>query len=486
MSSRPQLTSARGSSSSVSLAAVVVALSALTIVVAMAATVAADHGQSTRVAFFAALVAYVAAMAFVPVPSLPAVALAVTLLVPMTSSLLPVSAQGTPIGAIPLVVWLIRAPAPAARRWLPYCAGVALAGWMVLSEIAAPLHKSRGVEWLVTAVVCLVLPATRQRLVADTSQIRTWLLRITTPVACYALLEGFVLHRNVLFAFLYRGTEWWTSQQASVSYRATTLFGHPLVNGAIFAVAGTLAASEFVNRSDRPWWRLFQMGVFTGAVLATHSRGPAVALGAGIILVVIFSRRVVASSGVRRAILIAGAVLAGAIIYVGLQARAESAVGQSSAAVRVTVVSEALQAVHAVEPFGAGPGQSDAYRVANGLPGATGTVLQPLENSYAQLLVSLGFGGLGLFVLTVLSIALPGLRRPGVVGEAAALLVLLIAIGGFNALEGFPPVLVLMATLMLPLAAGPASAVVEHPPGAVVRRPPSPGRRGRHDRFSRV
>jgi hypothetical protein len=57
-----------------------------------------------------------------------------------------------------------------------------------------------------------------------------------------------------------------------------------------------------------------------------------------------------------------------------------------------------------------------------------------------------------LFVVAILSVALPGLRRPALVGEAAALLALMVAIGGFNAVEDFSPVLVLAALLIVPLA----------------------------------
>ena len=148
--------------------------------------------------------------------------------------------------------------------------------------------------------------------------------------------------------------------------------------------------------------------------------------------------------------LAAGAVMAALVIVSGLQARNESVQGQQSVALRSTVVTEAFQAVRTVEPFGAGPGESEPFRVARSLPGTgPGRAYRPLENSYAELLVSLGPVGLGLFCALLLVPALAALRRGPNRDAAAALLALLTALGGFNAIEGFPSVLVLISLLLI-------------------------------------
>jgi O-antigen ligase len=226
----------------------------------------------------------------------------------------------------------------------------------------------------------------------------------------------------------------------------TTLFGHPLVNGLIFAMAGTVAAANFVERRGRPQIALCQFATIAGAVLATHSRGPAIALGGGVLVVVGFSRSRARGTGGRRFLIAAGAVCTAGIIVIGLQARNQSQTGQASAALRQAVVSEAFQAIKPLEPFGAGPGQAEQYRTAELLPGTGGNGnYHPLENSYAELLVSIGPVGLLLFLTLIGLPTVRALRNPDTVGEGAALCAWLIAVAGFNAIEGFPAVLVLAA-----------------------------------------
>ena len=205
----------------------------------------AAHGDVAAVAALVGLGAYVFVLVLVPVRSLAVISLLTTLLVPMSSSLLPLSVQDTAVGVIPLAVWFAREPPQPGRRASTYLLGTAFLAWILFAEAAAPLHTRRGFEWLVTAGVCLSGACIRQPLMRDPTIVRRWFLRITTAGACYAVVEGFLLHRNVAFAFLFRGTQWWAPQHASVSYRVTTIFGHPLVNGLVFAVGGTFAAADF-------------------------------------------------------------------------------------------------------------------------------------------------------------------------------------------------------------------------------------------------
>lgn len=398
---------------------------------------------------------------YIPVRALPVVALLVTLLVPTETTLLPHLLQGTAPGVVPLGVWMIRArstaKAPAALRGL----ALALAFWLVLSEIFAPFHSRHGWEWLITASVAMIIVVLSTPSGLKPQSFRSVFLGLTTALGAYALLEGFLLHHNFLFGILFEHDSWWVTQQHSASYRVTTLLGHPLVNGTIFSAAAVLAASDMVYKSARSRIALLRLGILIGATIATHSRGAAIALAIGLIVVIAFSRGRGEGQQTRRLVLIVSFIVGGAFLIYGLQARNESQQGQSSAEVRVTVIKRAAETLRLVEPFGAGPGESDGYRAAKQLPGWE----IDLENSYAELAVSIGLVGLFLVVALLIGIVVFGLQHDAVVGEAAALLTILVDIAGFNAIEGHKPLLILIALLAILILAAPRrSAKLSSPP----------------------
>jgi O-antigen ligase len=279
---------------------------------------------------------------------------------------------------------------------------------------------------------------------------RAAFLKITTVLGSYGIVEGFVFHRNVLFSSLFSHTTWWAALKDDASYRITTLLGHPLVNGTIFAAAAVLAASELVERRDQPWQAYVRLLILMGAVLATHSRSAAIALAVGVVVVIVFSRTRRKGQGNRRVILIISAIIGAAIIVSGLQARDESSGGRASAAFRITVLKETRETLNVMGPLGAGPGQSDAYRALRQLPGWETS----LEDSYAEIAVSLGLVGLLLMVGLLAAPIVVGLQTPLVVGEAAALLTILVDIAGFNTIEGHTSVLVLIALLTISILTG--------------------------------
>lgn len=288
----------------------------------------------------------------------------------------------------------------------------------------------------------------------DWRLVRSLFLAIATIVGIYALIEGFVLHSNPLFASLFEHTTWWHNQRFSASYRATTLFGHPLDNGLIFSSAAVLAASDIIERRDRIGFRLARLGVLIGAVAATHARGSAIGFAVGLVAVIIFSRAPVwyhiHSYSLRRVVLTMGAVAAAVALAAALQARNESSQGRGSAAVRTSVVARSMEALRGHEPFGVGPGEVDSYRQRTGLSEAN----LPLENSYAEMAVSLGPIGALLGVMLLLTIVGVGLRHAAVVGEAAALLTILVDLGGYNGLQAVRPVLVLISLLTIAIFSG--------------------------------
>lgn len=386
-----------------------------------------------------------------PIRLLPAITLLVTLLVPTEASFVPHLLQGAALGAVPLAIWIIRAPR--STQPAPVLRGLAslLGIWLILSTALTPLHTNKGLEWLFSVGLAIVFSVVCAPTGLTTRTFRALFLHVTTALGLYALLEGFILHHNPLFAVLFKHTTWWAAQHFNASYRVTTLLGHPLVNGLVFSAAAVLSASDLVRSSHKAPARLARFLILVGATDATHSRSATLALAIGVIVVIVFSRRGGRGWGMRRLVLTVGFVLAGALLLEGLQARDASRSGQLSAEVRVAVISRAVEAVNDLGPFGAGPGESEAYRRAKRLPGWN----IDLENSYAQLAVSLGPIGALLMIALFVATVVFGLQNPLVTGEAAGLLTILIAMAGFNAIEGHPPVGMLIAIFMIVIITAP-------------------------------
>ncbi len=387
----------------------------------------------------------------VPVRTLPGITLLVTLLVPSEATVLPHGLQGAALGLVPLTIWMARAPksnqTPSVLRVLASLLGV----WLVLSEVFAPLHTHRGWEWLITAVFAVSFSTISAPARFKAGDLRALFLTVATVLGMYALLEGFVLHYNPLFAAIFEHTSWWASQHHNVSYRVTTLLGHPLFNGLVFSAAAVLSASDLAQRSHRSRVALVRFMVLVGATDATHSRGAAIALAIGVVVVIAFSRGRGQGWELRRLALAISFLLGATILITGLEARDESRQGQASAQVRITVIKRASEALRDLGPFGAGPGESDAYRTARQLPGWQ----IDLENSYAELTVSLGPIGALLLVALLIAVVVYGLQNELVTGEAAALLTILIDIGGFNAIEGHKPTLILIALFLIAIITAP-------------------------------
>ncbi len=387
----------------------------------------------------------------VPIRFLPGITLLVTLLVPTEVAFLPHELQGAAIGIIPFAVWVFRAPSsPYPGAGLRILA-VIVGSWLIVSAIVSPLHTHKGLEWLVTVGLALVFAIISAPVGLNARAFRLLFVNVVSAVGLYAVLEGFVIHRNILFARLFEHAPWWVSQHYNASYRVTTLFGHPLINGLVFATAGVLAASELVRAPQRRLWAWARFAILVGATDATHSRGAAIALATGVLVVLVFARGQGQASPRRRLWLFLSLVAAGALLAYGLSARNASREGQQSAQIRETVITRAAEATQLAGPFGAGPGESEAYRRTQRLPGWQ----MDLENSYAQLAVSLGLIGLVLIVTVLLAVVAAGIRNPAVVGEAAALLTLLVDIASFNAIEGHPEVGLIIALLVVAIVTSP-------------------------------
>ena len=396
----------------------------------------------------------VGVLAFVPVRTLPAIALLVSLLIPAEAAFLPKLLEGAALGVVPLAIWMIRARGRLRAPRHLRCLAVLFGAWLIASEIFAPLRTKHGVEWFVVVEITLVLAIIKTPSGFGIRDVRSLFLRVTTVLGIYALVEGFILHFNPLFSSLFEHTNWWGNQRFNASYRVTTLLGHPLDNGLVFSAAAVLAASEVMERRDKMAMPLVRLAILVGAVAATHERGSVIGLAVGWMIVMLFTRAQRHSKArgqsVRRVVLLTGAVVGVAVLISGLQARSESSQGRASALVREAVVARTTEALHGIELFGAGPGEVDSYREIKHL----GTSSVTLENSYAEIVVDIGPIGALIGVILLLAIVITGLRTPLMVGETAALAAILVDIGGYNAIQGQRPVLVIISLLIISIITG--------------------------------
>ena len=404
---------------------------------------AASHHALGYLMAGAATAAAVGVLFVLAVNSLPTITIFAMLLVPIEATQVPLAARGIALSAIPLAVWIIRAHRGKLCPQPLIVLALLFASWLALSEALAPLHTRRGLEWLVIAAIALVAPIVATPRGLDPRRFRGLFLTVMTVIAVYGVVEA-LLRRNVLFGWLYDHSSWWPGLQQGGSYRITTVLGHPLVNGTLFAAAGTLAASELMEHRGRPARSVARLAVLVAAVLATHSRGAAVALGSGVALVIIFTRVRWRGQDLRRLVLVIMSVAAVGLLVTGLRARDDSHAGQASAALRVSVLSATADLLHTLGPLGSGPGSSQTYAEM-----VAPTTSGRLENSYAELAVSLGIGGALLAIGILLTPVGLALLRPSAVGEGAALLSIAIAIAGYNAIEAHPTILVVLAVFLI-------------------------------------
>lgn len=371
---------------------------------------------------------------------LPLISLGILFAVPAAYLPLPGALRHAPLAAIPLAIWAIRerrsGRLPLLVAWLTG----ALVVWTTLAEVLAPAHTRVGLSWWVTFLLtpCLVLLANPRM---NVNRFISLLLGFATVAGLYGLLETFVLHKNPLYDWLYSSA---TSPLSQVwdSYRATTSLGHPLDNSTVFAIGAVVALDRSFTRTTGRRAALLQCAILLGAVAATKSRGAGIALAAGVIMVL--ALRWQASGTVRKVAVLLTVMIGSVGIAAVIGARNKTVEAQSSTLQRATLLRDTQEALDGNAVFGVGPGESEEFRTNQGLSSAGEA---PLESSYAETAVSIGIPGLVLFAGLLSVLILMGLRHTDTVGLGAGVLVFAVSVGGYNALEGHPAVLALLALL---------------------------------------
>lgn len=422
-----------------------------------------------------ALVALVIAIAAFLVPPrwLLWAAIAVAFLVPM--EVLPIPGNGAPVASIPIAFWLVRS---AGRVRVT---GLALAGGflgllLLISQATAWMQAGQGISSTVAlGIACWALLSGAKSPTIET------IPRVYTAGAAflgaYAVIEKWVLHDNPIYGRFYETAGW--SAVGGEIYRSTTSIGHPLANGTVFAVAAVFAAHRVLSTSSKI--ALLQTALVLGGLAATLSRGAVLACGAGMLALLLFSTD---TRSHRKLTLVAVLAIGAATFGGAFLARDRSEAGQISASARASSWNDTQEALGGREVFGVGPGMSQRYRNFFSIGSihqyvkGVGWQVAPIENAWAQMLVSIGWLGGMLFVAINLWLVVRGLRDPRSAPAAAALLTFGVAIFFYSALEGTKALIAIMTLLWI------QCQTVSVPRGprrraAAAVQPPVPAARGR-------
>lgn len=406
-----------------------------------------------EVAVLLGVLAFGVFLAVLPTHHLPAAALTLYVLVPQ-------QAVGYLYGASPavlaLLAWTVRRCFLDGSRQKPdrlvvmaRAAALAALSWAIFLVIATgtPDSAMTSRNWTVSFALGAVLPllVTANRRDIDT----LWRVFpvLTVIVATYAVVE-FAVQQNVFFDSVYEIAGRPVEQTWAV-YRSHASFGHPLYAATFFATSAAAGLARWF--SDRQSW-LWIAASMAGLTVSV-SRGGLIAVAAGAMILLIagwprFRRGDLPGyrSGLVLMSVTAVLVLASGI----LQGRSGSREAATSSEARTEVQSIAVAVARETGWIGIGPGASDqAIQLRNdhGIG---------VENSLLQVFVSLGVPGsmaLGILVLALLARSF----QTGNLSGLAALTALLVAMTGYNAIEGVLPLHALLGLVFMIAITAPTS-----------------------------
>ncbi len=315
-----------------------------------------------------------------------------------------------------------------------------LALWVIVATIIAPRTLTSGL-WSMNFLALTVIPAL---LLPGWSEARerleSCIMWLGGTLGAYAALE-LAIHRNPLLESLYSRGSTPLTQSWDV-YRVTTTLGHPLTNGTFFAIATMLGIGLVVRRASR--WMLLATVLSAVGLIGSASRGPTLALVAGVALIglfVAFRRRASISPRALLAAIVLVAVLAvPAGIYLSERSRGQEAA--DSTLTRDATYQAGRELAEEYWKTGGGPGMTDILK--RELP--TGQAARGVESSAFELLISLGLPGFLLAAWLTLAVGFSALgNRPELAG---CLIVYTIAAATYNLLEANRPALMLWGILL--------------------------------------
>ncbi|WP_420096245.1 O-antigen ligase family protein [Brevibacterium sediminis] len=414
-----------------------------------AASLAAG-GSAAPLALGIPILVFVAAVVLftLPTASLPAIAFTVMVLVPdrlLFSSVLtlfPPEVLIMAMWSLRKVLELTRAPRgetkPKGRGPLLAALAITVTWFVIVMLVHTP---GRSTVWMVGLVILVAIPtlfSDKGREAAALLKVWPW---VGSAIALYSCAQA-ILQSNPLYDPLYRALGLPAIQHWSV-FRADASLAHPLTAGMFFAMTLALCVGQWINTSRRTF-AVFALINGLG-VISTVSRGSYLAAGFGVAVVVVVALLAGKHFSRGRVVLIVAAFAAFAVFALQSDSfveRSNSTDGLGSASARDDMWSITEATASAYDWLGAGPGTAESASLPFNWKGL------PIENSYFQLLISVGIPGLlffGLFILAALRIGLRE-RNLAALGAVGALLV---AIGGYAAIDGPRTALGLLAFALI-------------------------------------
>ena len=351
-----------------------------------------------------------------------------------------------------LALWSLRVlqqtRRPTAPRWMRALV-VGLGLWLTLLTLTRSVDPVLSMKWSLALGMGVLLPALVVRAVPEAAVLLTrTLLIVASVLGTFGIFEA-ALGQNPALAVPYQ--DFGLTQTWAV-YRITTTLGHPLSNSLFFITVAALGFGIALTHRDR--FALLSSVLSAVAATLTGSFSSAVvAAVAGVLVLGASALKRSAKPG--RIAVFALCLAAGVVLSVKgpispVAERHTSTEAQGSTAYRSGLVTRVRDAASQTHYIGSGPGTTGRFtRALDGNP-------LPIENGWAELLISTGAVGVGLMVLLFAGTGLHALRW-GQAGPLGALAAYALAAGSLNWFEGDKPGLGLIGALLI-LSWGPSQA----------------------------
>ncbi len=397
-----------------------------------------------------ALVALVVLLV-VPVHVLPVFALVIITAIPDRLTDFTTSPLITPATVV-LAVWIVRRlllrvildPAGPSLAHQPGLTGlrrvtVLLGVIMVPLVLVAPVQQFAA-SWVLTYVVAIIAILQIGPIDREASSLRTALPWVGTVAAVYALMQT-VWEDNVIYTPLYEALGKVDVQHWAV-YRADGSLGHPLLAGLFFGVVLTFCLGRWFETGRRRF--VIPALINAAGIVSTVSRGSYIAAAVGVVALLIAAMLTGRLRTPRLTAILAGLVAAG---YLALNndsfvQRTLSVEGLASLNSRDALPQITLATAAAHHWLGGGPANSMSVAAPFNYQGL------PIENSYLQLVISVGVPGTIAF-LAVLVISAVLAYRARNLAALGGLVAYAVAISGFAALDTRRNLLVLLGILIM-------------------------------------
>ena len=426
------------------------------IVVAVVVVTALSVVESRQAAllFFAAVaLAAVVVLLILPVRVLPALALGITVAIPDRITDFSTSPIVTPATLV-LGIWLLRRilmrgmairhtdlledQEPGGFRGLRMM--VIVLGVILIPLVAIAPVKHFAVGWTFTYLIAIAGPLMIGRIEPETRAIRTALPWIGTVAGAYVLLQS-ALQNNFLYLPIYEALGKVDVQHWAV-YRSDGSLGHPLLAGLFFAVVLAFSVGRWLETEQR---RFLVAAIVNGlAIVATVSRGSYLAATAGVVILLLTVLIIRRGRRMRLVGLFAGFAVAAylALNTVSFVERGLSTEALISTHTRTALPQITIDTANAYFWLGGGPANSLTVAAPFNFQGL------PIENSYLQLVISLGAPGVILFLAILATSAVIAIRNRNL-GALGGLVAYAVAISGFAALDSRRNLLVLLGVLIM-------------------------------------